>query len=276
MRYQSVRPGREAERERLRTLASEKTRYGYRFLHEMLRREGYQLNHKLTYRLYREEQLSLRSRRGRRRRAGAPRAAMAVPIRINERWSMDFVADSFADARRFRSLTLVDDYSRECPAIEVDTSMPAERVIEVLERVGGERGTFPAAIVVDNGPEFISRALDQWAYARDVKLIHIQPGKPVQNAFIESFNGTFRDECLSQHWFTSLREARRIIEAWRLEYNTARPHSSLGYKTPAEYVELLNVASAPDRATAFAHSRVVENGSKITKRTNSPQPAGLT
>ena len=276
MRYRSVRPVRAVERERLRTLAGEKTRYGYRFLHEMLRREGHQLNHKLTYRLYREEQLSLRSRRGRRRRSSAPRSVMPVPTEVNERWSMDFVSDSFADARRFRSLTLVDDHSRECPAIEVDTSLPAERVVEVLERVGQERGKFPATIVIDNGPEFVSRVLDQWAYARNVKLLHIQPGKPVQNAFIESFNGTFRDECLNQHWFTSLRDARRIIEAWRVEYNTARPHSSLGYRTPAEYVELLNVASAPDGAPAFDHSRDLMKGSKITKEKKSPQPAGLT
>lgn len=276
VRYQSVRPARTAERERLRTLALEKRKYGYRFLHELLRREGYRLNRKLTYRLYREEQLNLRSRRGRRRRSSAPRVTMPAPTEANERWSMDFVSDSFADARRFRSLTLVDDFSRECPAIEVDTSIPAERVVEVLERVGRERGKFPAAIVVDNGPEFISRALDQWAYARGVKLVHIQPGKPVQNAFIESFNGTFRDECLNAHWFTSLQDARWIIEAWRVEYNTTRPHSSLGYKTPAEYVELLNVASAPRGATAFDHSRLAENGSKITKEGNSPQPAGLT
>ena len=189
---------------------------------------------------------------------------------------MDFVTDSLADGRRFRCLTIVDDYTRESPAIEVDTSIPAERVIEVLERVGKERGAFPKAIVMDNGPEFISRALDQWAYARGVQLIHIEPGKPVQNAFIESFNGTFRDECLNQHWFTSLRDARQTIEAYRVEYNTRRPHSSLGYRTPVEYLELLNVAYAPDGAAAFEHSRTVEDGSRITNEMKSPQPAGLT
>ena len=274
-RYASVRPPRTAERERLRTLASEKPRWGYRFLHRMLLREGYRHNLKLTYRLYREERLALRRRGRRRRRSSAPRQTIPAPTRANERWSMDFVTDSLADGRRFRCLTIVDDYTRECPAIEVDTSIPSERVIEVLERLGQERGAFPKAIVVDNGPEFISRALDQWAYARGVQLIHIEPGKPVQNAFIESFNGTFRDECLNQNWFVLLREARKTIEMHRVEYNTRRPHSSLGYRTPHEYIEFLNVASAPGGATAFDHSRIVVKGSKITKETNSPQPAGL-
>jgi putative transposase len=274
VRYRSRRPSRSSERERLRTLAAEKTRWGYRFLHRMLRREGHLLNHKVTYRLYREERLGLRRGR-RRRRSGAPRQAMPTPTCANERWSMDFVSDSLAHGRRFRALTIVDDSSRECPAIEVDTSLPAERVIEVLERIGAERG-FPKAIVMDNGPEFISRALEQWAYARAVQLIHIEPGKPVQNAFIESFNGTFRNECLNQHWFLSLTDARRTIEAYRIEYNTVRPHSSLGYRTPEENQKLLNVASAPDGAPAFDHSQAVENGSKIKRERNSPQPAGLT
>lgn len=275
VRYKSVRSPRTAERERLKTLASERTRWGYRFLHTMLRREGFTLNHKATYRLYREERLGLRRRGRRRRRSSAPRQAMVVPTAVNDRWSIDFVSDSLMNGRRFRALTIVDDHSRECPAIEVDTSLPAERVIEVLERVGRTRG-FPKAIVTDNGPEFISRAFDQWAYARGIKVIHIEPGKPVQNAFIESFNGTFRDECLNQHWFVHLRDARGTIEGFRVEYNTVRPHSALGYRSPEEHQKLQSVAHAPDGASAFDHSRDLMKGSNITKKKSSPQPAGLT
>jgi putative transposase len=275
VRYRSCRAPRTAERDRLNTLASEKTRWGYRFLHTVLRREGFTLNHKVTYRLYREERLGLRRRGRRRRRSTAPRQAMPVPTAVNDRWSIDFVSDSLMNGRRFRALTIVDDHSRECPAIEVDTSLPTERVIEVLERVGRTRG-FPKAIVTDNGPEFISRAFDQWAYARGVQIIHIEPGKPVQNAFIESFNGTFREECLNQHWFVHLRDARNTIEAYRIEYNTVRPHSALGYRTPEENQKLLNVASAPGGAPAFEHSPDRMKGSNITKKKSSPQPAGLT
>ena len=271
VRYESKRPPRIEERERLKTLAAEKPRWGYRLLHVLLRREDFRINHKLTYRLYCEERLGIRRRK--RRRASAPRHPKQLASRANERWSMDFVRDSFADGRAFRALTLVDDFSRECPAIEVDTSLPAERVIEVLERVGSERG-FPEAIVVDNGPEFISRVLDQWAYARGIKLLHIQPGKPVQNAFIESFNGTFREDCLNQHWFTSLTDARRVIEAWRVEYNTVRPHSSLGSQTPSEFAASRNVASAPGGAPALVHSMGWKDEDEVRKQ--SPQPAGLT
>lgn len=188
---------------------------------------------------------------------------------------MDFISDSLANGRQFRALTIVDDLTRESPAIEVDSSLPAERVIEVLERIGQARG-FPNSIVLDNGPEFISRALDQWAYARGVQLIHIEPGKPVQNAFVESFNGTLREECLSQHWFVSVADARRTIQAWRVEYNTVRPHSSLGNRTPAEYVELLNVASAPVGASAFNHSLEADAGINITNVEPLTQLAGLT
>lgn len=276
VRYQTRRSPRTRERERLRVLAAEKPRWGYRFLHRMLRREGFTLNHKTTYRLYREERLGLRRRGRRRRRSGVPRQVMPAPKAPNERWSMDFVSDAFGDGRRFRNLTIVDDCSRDSPAIEVDTSIPAERVIEVLEGIRSTGRPLPKVIVVDNGPEFISRALDQWAYARGVQLIHIEPGKPVQNAFIESFNGTFREECLSQHWFTSLADARRTIEAWRIEYNTIRPHSSLGYLTPAENLKLLNVASAPDGAPAFDHSQDELNESTIKTDNHSPEPAGLT
>jgi putative transposase len=248
-RYRSVRPPRTVERERLRALAAEKTRWGYRFLHLLMRREGFRHNWKLTYRLYREEGLSMR-RRQRKKRSAVPREPRALPQAANVRWSMDFVSDAFSSGRRFRALTIVDDFTRECPVIEVDTSLPAERVIEVPERLRVTRG-LPETITVDNGPEFTSHALDRWAYARGVKLVFIDPGKPVQNAFVESFNGTFRFECPDAHWFNSLVDARRTIESWRGEYNEIRPHGSIGKRTPAEYAAFINVASGACGASAL-------------------------
>ena len=164
----------------------------------------------------------------------ADRQPIELPERINERWSMDFVSDVLSNGRRIRTLNIVDDFSRECPAIEVDTSLTGMRVVRVLERLSQIR-KLPRAIVVDNGPELISKALDEWAYRNGVRLHFIEPGKPVQNAFVESFNGKFRDECLNEHWFTNLADARQTIEEWRIDYNTCRPHSSLGYLTPIEY-----------------------------------------
>lgn len=210
-RYRSVRPPRTRERERLRALAAERTRWGYRFLHDLMRREGFRHNWKLTYRLYREEGLAVRRRR-KTKRAAVVRQTRAVPEGANVRWSMDFVTDALSSGRRFRALTIVDDFTRECPAIEVDTSLPATRVIDVLEQLRVSRG-LPQMIVVDNGPEFRSHALDCWAYARGIALAFIEPGKPVQNAFVESFNGTFRFECLDAHWFNSLADARHAAEA---------------------------------------------------------------
>jgi putative transposase len=191
------------------------------------------VNHKRVYRLYREEGLAMRRRKGKRFRAEA-RVPLVLPTRANQMWTMDFTRDSLASGRKFRTLNLMDGYTREALWIEVDTSLPGLRVVQVLERVAEERD-LPEAIQVDNGPEFISRVVDQWAYANGVALHFIDPGKPVQNAFIESFNGKFRDECLNQSWHTSLEDARQIIEAWRKDYNTVRPHSSLGYRTPKEY-----------------------------------------
>lgn len=163
-----------------------------------------------------------------------PLAPSAAP---NERWSMDFMADSIAGGRRFRVFSIVDDFSRECPAIEVDTSIPGARVVGVLERLAAVRG-LPKTIVVDNGPEFAGRTLDEWAYRKGVALHFIEPGKPTQNAFIESFNSKFRDECLNEQYFVSLPDARGAIEAWRRDYNTARPHSALGNLTPEEFGSL--------------------------------------
>jgi len=199
----------------------------------LLKREGLVINHKRTERLYREEGLALRKKRRRKGAAGA-RVTLPPPQRVNERWSMDFVADSIVNGRRFRALTIVDDYTRECPTIEVDTSLGGRRVINVLDRLADIRG-LPATITIDNGPEFAGKALDEWAYRRSVKLNFIRPGKPIDNAYIESFNGRFRDECLNTNWFINLKHAREVIEDWRIDYNEVRPHSSLKGATPKEY-----------------------------------------
>jgi putative transposase len=221
-------------RQRLRELAALRKRFGYRRLGLLLRREGVVVNHKRVYRLYREEGLSLR-RRKRKRLTSEGRGPAELANGPNQVWSLDFVSDSTAQSRRLRLLTIVDTFTRESLAIEVDTSISGERVARVLDRVIGERDAQPEEIVMDNGPELTSRALDQWAYERGVRLRFIAPGKPVQNAYIESFNGRLRDECLNLHWFWSLDDARRIVEAWRLDYNQARPHGSLGGLTPEEY-----------------------------------------
>jgi putative transposase len=222
-----------AVRARLRALAAEKRRYGYRRLHVLLRREGVLVNHKCVERIYREEGLSVRRRK--RKRAAGVRAETWLPAtQPDQRWSLDFVSDALWWGRKLRMLTVVDTYTRESLAIEVDTSLSGARVARVLDRVIGERAV-PQEIVMDNGPELTSRALDQWAYERGVRLRFIQPGKPMQNAFIESFNGKLRDECLNEHWFTTLWDAREKVEAWRVEYNRERPHSSLQNRTPEEF-----------------------------------------
>ena len=220
-------------RNRIAELAAQKRRYGYRRIQVLLRREGWSVNHKKTYRLYREQGLSVRKRK--RKRIGiAERLPLAVPSGPNQSWSMDYVADGLIDGRKLRVLAIVDDYSRECLALEVDTSLPGARVVAVLERLAELRG-LPWSITVDHGPEFEGRALDAWAYKRAVRLAFIRPGKPIENAYVESFNGRFRDECLNEHWFLSLQHARSVIEAWRIEYNTERPHSSLDDLTPEEF-----------------------------------------
>ena len=200
----------------------------------MLRREGFVINHKRTERIYREEGLALRIRR-RKKMAAIQRIEAPAPTRVNERWSMDFVSDALSSGRKIRTLTIVDDYSRKCHRLEVDTSIGGQRVVRVLNEIAQGEG-LPELITIDNGPEFISKALDAWAYQRGVKLNFIRPGKPIDNSFIESFNGKFRDECLNDHWFTSLDEARRIIEDWRIDYNNERPHTSLGDLTPEEFL----------------------------------------
>jgi len=231
LRYVSVRSDGPLL-DRLRELALERSRFGYKRLHVLLRREGFLVNHKRVYRLYRREGLMVKRRK--RKRVALPRMPLPLPAGPNERWSMDFVTDTLADGRQIRTLNIVDDFTRECRAIEVDTSLPGLRVARVLERLLAECG-LPKAIVVDNGPEFSGRLLDAWAYQRGVKLHFIQPGKPIQNAFVESFNARFRDECLNEHWFVGLADARERVEAWRQDYNTQRPHQSLGQLTPEEY-----------------------------------------
>jgi len=231
-----LKPANDIEiRERICKLAQERRRFGSPRIYLLLRRQGLIINHKKVERIYREEGLSLRKRK--RKKTGAQTRVILPPAqRPNERWSMDFVSDSLVTGRRFRLLTIVDNFSRECPAIEVDTSIGGARVVQVLERLAELRG-LPEMITTDNGPEFTGRALDEWAYRKGVKLNYIRPGKPIENAFAESFNGRLRDECLNANWFLSLKHAREVIEEWRTDYNKVRPHSSLEGLTPQEYLK---------------------------------------
>jgi putative transposase len=229
-------------RARLRALAEQRRRWGCPMLYQVLRREGWRVNHKRVERLYREEGLSLRRRR-RRKRLSHLRVVRQAPVAANQAWALDFVHDRLMDGRGFRALTVIDEWSRESLAIEVDVSLTGERVKRVLERLSDGRG-LPAIIQTDNGPEFTGRVLDQWAFERGVKLQFIEPGKPIQNAFIESFNSRLRAECLNEHVFVSLSDARTKIEQWRIEYNRERPHSSLGHLTPEEFAANNQTSSA--------------------------------
>ena len=222
-------------RQRLKTLAEKHRRYGHIRLHVLIRREGLIVNHKRTERLYRAEGLSLRIRR-RRKFAAVVRNPLPPATKQNERWAMDFIQDSLWSGRKYRTLSIVDTYSRECLTVEADTSLPGHRVVRILDRLGDIKG-LPASIRVDNGPEFISRVLDEWAYRNGVRLDFIRPGKPTENCYAESFHGRFRDEFLNENYFLCLQEAKDKIEEWRIEYNTFRPHSSLGYKTPEEFLK---------------------------------------
>jgi len=221
--------------EQLHAQAAERSRFGYRRLHVLIARAGTKANHKRVYRLYRQAGLQVRRRR-RKRLTRGERVPLPTPSRHGERWSMDFTLDTLADGRAFRTLNIVDDYTRECLAIEVDRSLPGLRVTRVLERLRATIG-LPQSIVLDNGPEFAGRTLEAWAYAAKVTLCFIRPGKPIENAYVESFNGKFRDECLNEHWFVSLADAQRQIEAWRVDYNTVRPHSALDDLTPHQFAE---------------------------------------
>lgn len=224
----------EAIRQRLRDLAFSRPRYGYRRLYILLRREDWQLNHKRVLRIYREEGLSVRSKK-RRKRIARLRVMPPPATGINEHWSMDFVADQLATGQRFRALTVIDHFSRECVLIEAAVSLPAVKVTEALDKVMADRGQ-PRIITTDNGTEFTSRHFDSWAHRRGIKLDFIAPGRPVENSYIESFNGKFRDECLSENWFDGLVSARLAIEEWRQDYNKNRPHSSLDNLAPEQFL----------------------------------------
>jgi putative transposase len=221
-------------RERLKSLAAQYPRYGYLMLHALLQREGLVQNRKRTYRVYTELGLQVRTKQ--RKKLVRARIPMVVPMAPNERWSLDFVSDQLACGRRFRILNVVDDYSRECIGQLVDVSISGARMARYLGELGQAR-KLPAAIVCDNGTEMTSKAMFFWAKETAVRLDFIQPGKPTQNAFVESFNGKFRDGCLNQHWFRDLKEARHIITDWRKHYNEVRPHSSLGYLPPAVFAQ---------------------------------------
>jgi putative transposase len=238
VRYQARRADDGALRERLKALAQERRRFGYRRLHVLLRREGHAVNKKRVQRLYREEKLTVR-RRGGRKRALGERRPIDTPQTANQRWSLDFVADQMTDGRRFRILEVYDDCTRECLALVADTSISGRRVARELDAIIAWRGR-PAMVVSDNGTELTSNAILEWSDERRVGWHYIAPGKPQQNGFSESFNGRLRDELLNETLFRSLADARAKLEAWRRDYNEVRPHSSLGYLTPAEYARALS------------------------------------
>ena len=224
-------------RARITEIAQARVRYGHWRIYSLFRREGWQDNHKRVYRIYKEEGLNLRSKKPRRNRSAATRLDRVNPNELYQCCSMDFVSDALFDGRKFRALTLVDNYSRECLAIQVGQSLTGTDVVDVLQRLKHYRGIVPQRIQTDNGSEFISKQVDHWAYENKVTLDYSRPGKPTDNPFVESFNGSFRDECLNAHWFLSLEDAAEKIESWRIDYNEYRPHSSLNDLTPAEFIE---------------------------------------
>ncbi len=232
-RYRSRRADDGPLRERLRTLAGLRRRFGYRRLGWLLERDGVKVNLKKVYRLYREEGLAVKRRRGRRRAIGT-RAPIVVPQALNQRWSLDFMSDQLANGRRFRLLNVIDDFNSECLATVPDFCLSGLRVIRELDAIMAWRGK-PAVIVSDNGTELTSNAVLRWAANHRIEWHYIAPGKPMQNAFVESFNGRLRDECLNEHVFDTLTDARRIVEAWRIDYNTVRPHGRLGRLPPAVF-----------------------------------------
>lgn len=264
VRYSFTRPPDTALRERLKALAAERRRFGYRRLAVFLRREGFESNIKKIYRIYREEKLMVKRRKGRKKATGT-RQPLPKPDGINQVWSLDFMSDAFTDGRRFRVLGVMDQCSRECLTITADTSIPGLRVVRELDRLIQARGK-PKLIVSDNGPELTSRAVLIWAAKNNIDWHYIQPGKPQQNGYTESLNDKIRDECLNENWFDSLAEARVIIENWRQDYNHVRPHSSLNYLTPMEFVAVKNGAKKsggmpPDTLlTGFKHPSIKLEG----------------
>ena len=237
LRYQSRKVFDEVLRHRLRELAGTHVRYGYRRLTVLLRREGWHVNAKRIYRLYREEELIVRTKQ-RRKMARRRPVPSGIASRPNQCWSMDFVSDKLGDGRSIRILTVVDQFTRECVGLEADRWMTGGKVAQVLEGAKQERGSLPESITVDNGSEFSGRALEVWAMANEVRLCFIRPGRPVENGFIESFNGRLRDECLNVEWFSTLDDARRKLAKFREHYNHERPHSALADRTPAAFAAL--------------------------------------
>ena len=238
--------------ERIGELAAVRRRFGYRRIHALLRREGSRANHKRVYRLYRLAGLAV-ARRRKRARVAVEREALLRPTRPNEVWSMDFVMDALSSGRRLKCLTVVDDFTKEALELVLDHSITGEYVTRALDQAVRFRGA-PRAIRTDQGPEFTGRALDQWAYRNGVDLKLIQAGKPTQNAYIESFNGKFRDECLNEQWFATLAEARVLINEWRQDYNERRPHSALDYLTPSEFAARARTTSSCERVKTMENS----------------------
>lgn len=249
--YKSRRDPQEALRIRLRDLAASRVRYGYRRLYVLLRREGWAINHKRVYRLYKQEGLATRRKRPRRTVSCRVREGHPAVAAVNQVWAMDFLSDTLSDGRKVRVLTVLDVFTRESLAIRADFRFSGERVVRVLEELMYTRGV-PQSVRVDNGPEFTGTMLDLWAYFNKVTLDFSRPGKPTDNAFIESFNGRFRQECLDQHWFTCLDDARVKIEAWRMRYNTEHPHSALGDLAPEEFAASQARKVRPSRASKLA------------------------
>lgn len=232
--YKPVKKDESVLKMRIKEITQTRVHYGYRRVHVLLRREGHKDNVKRVYRLYREEGLSLRLKRPRRNKAAQLRQPKQLARAINEIWSMDFVSDALLDGRKLRMLTVVDLFTRECLAIDVGQSLKGEDVVRVLNQICSQRG-LPGTIKTDNGSEFISKVMDKWAYERGIELDFSRPGKPTDNAGVESFNGRLRQECLNANWFLSLADAQAKIAAWRTYYNESRPHSALEWATPAEF-----------------------------------------
>jgi putative transposase len=260
------RPDRNAElRDELVKLARQKPRYGYRRLHAVLERRGQAVNVKRVYRLYVEQGLAVR----RRRRKRLVREQQIEPrlIRANQEWAMDFIVDGLANGRMIRILSVVDAFTRECLVLEADTSLGSGRVTRALDRLIEQRGQ-PESVRSDNGPEFTSRRMLGWAEERKINLIHIQPGRPMQNGHVESFHGRLRDECLNASWFRTLNDVRRTLDNWRQEYNCERPHSSLAYRTPAEFSRTLGYGDVESKQR-FPHPHSPDyDGGEIYSPTN--------
>src|SRR5579863_91572 len=277
-RYET-RPDRNAGlRQALLDLARQKPRWGYRRLWAVLKKQGWAVNVKRIYRLYKQEGLLVRRLRRKRLVRMAPVNAHLTAA--NQEWALDFVCDALATGRGLRILTVVDSFTRECPAIEVNTGLSGQRVTRVLEQVIAERGK-PKALRCDNGPEFTSRHFIGWCEEHGITLVHIQPGRPMQNGYVESFNGRFRDECLNASWFVNMVDAKQKIERWRIEYNGERPHSSLAYRTPSEFAKTCSEPTsrmaanppAPPVELSGSHDGARGQGSATPRKTGAPLPA---